>query len=111
MSDNLHRVTVEVDGFIHLSFECLADGSTDPACYMVCPESECEEGCQDPDNHTFVNHGECMVTTWLENSDSEDCILDGRMTEVTLPIEYDWHSEGVDWKFGEIVAADAGATP
>jgi hypothetical protein len=99
--DGLHDVEIEFDGgFPSLSFVCRADAAQDPKCHMVCPRDECEEGCATPDEHEFENAGECMIALWLDNSDAEECVLGGE-TRVVVPIEYDWHGEGVDWAFAK----------
>jgi hypothetical protein len=98
--DGLHTVDVTIGhyGMTRLSFRCLADGAADPKCWMACPEPSCEQGCSHIDEHTFVNQGECMVVAWLDNSDADECVI-GTETSAVLPIEYDWHGEGVDWAF------------
>ena len=100
-----HEVTVGVGpyGALTLNFRCNEDSATDPVCHMVCDRSECEEGCVNPDMHPKRNFGECMVVTWLDNSDAEECVI-GNRTSITLPIRYDWHGEGVDWAFGDLAA-------
>lgn len=95
----MHDVTIEVrDGFTRLKFHCRADTSTNPHCHMVCPESECEEGCYDS-GHTRESQGECGVVQWLENDDAEHRIIEDADNRVTIPIRIEWHSEGVDWAF------------
>ena len=105
-----HRVTIEFDRDVwspRLQFECHA--GPDAACRTVCPESECEEGCYHPEEHSRVPVDYCNNVEWFHNGDEVETCISGGRTSITLPVEVTWQDtryDGPEWRFANGGAPD-----
>lgn len=78
LDDGAHFVEIEYDKY-----------GGPPLLHFTCTATTSDAPCH--------QDGECQVIAWLNEGDADECLIDD--TSVKVPIAYDWHGEGVDWKF------------